>query len=467
MSGNGTLKANGKEEEGGAAAKVADTAMGHASGEQGGTTRPQFDDEDRRLPAALQATAHIAPLAAVGFTLLAYLAFEARFENNPLGGDLAVFAGALAAGLLWLACALLYRPHTTAKSADRRNYGLISERLTRLQSRIDTAPRKPCNGLREATYKRARAGARKETERVEQQLDRGSGMIWVTGLGYIALWHRVHSAERALIKLEDCSDAMAGAMHDETRLRNSNMQNKDVLLRRLNCAVAALDESKTCKTCQCLGHLEEVGNCHPTDTARKAELTHAKAFITLSDVRDQINTFRDDSWEGIVHARKRLIETSLVLAFTAYALLGIAIVAEAPAETIRWAAVYFLVGAIVGLFARARAEWDADTAVDDFGLSFARLIYTPWFSGLAAVGGVLIVSVLDSQLLNDGTNSSLLDIFSNSPSLLIIAAVFGLTPDLMIRRLSQQAETYKKDLQSTVVSQSTNDRPLTRKEERS
>lgn len=80
---------------------------------------------------------------------------------------------------------------------------------------------------------------------------------------------------------------------------------------------------------------------------------------------------------------------------------------------------------------------------------------------------MLITSVLDKQLLNDGSNSGLVDIFSSSPSLLIVAAAFGLTSDLIVRRLSQQVETYKKDLQSTVVSQSTNDRPLTRQVERS
>ncbi len=121
-----------------------------------------------------------------------------------------------------------------------------------------------------------------------------------------------------------------------------------------------------------------------------------------------------------------------------------------------WVTVYFLVGAIAGFFARLQAEWTTDTAVDDFGLSTARLVHIPWISGLAAVGGVLITSVLDNQLMDNIVSDSTLNgIFNSSPALLIVAAIFGLTPDLIIRRLTQQAERYKEDLQSTQASRST------------
>ncbi len=90
-------------------------------------------------------------------------------------------------------------------------------------------------------------------------------------------------------------------------------------------------------------------------------------------------------------------------------------------------------------------------ATDDFGLSTARLIHIPWLSGLAAVGGVLITSILDdNQFINNvGSTSTLSELFKSSPALLVVAAVFGLTPDLIIRRLTQQADKYKEDLQST------------------
>ena len=175
-------------------------------------------------------------------------------------------------------------------------------------------------------------------------------------------------------------------------------------------------------------------------------------------MRYEINYFRDNVWEGIVHARNRLAETSVVLGIAAYALLALAIFANTPNKIIIWVVTYFLVGAIIGLFARAQGEWNANTAVDDFGLSTARLIHTPWLSGLAAVGGVLVTSILDSQLLNNGSDTSTLaDVFKERPSLLLVAAVFGLTPDLIIRRLTQQVDKYEEDLQSTQSSQSEED----------
>jgi cobalamin biosynthesis protein CobD/CbiB len=74
---------------------------------------------------------------------------------------------------------------------------------------------------------------------------------------------------------------------------------------------------------------------------------------------------------------------------------------------------------------------------------------------LAAVGGVLLTSVIDAQYA--GTEEGfqqLVAIFDNRPVLLVVAAVFGLAPDLIIRRLQQQVDKYKGDLQSTQSSQS-------------
>jgi hypothetical protein len=83
----------------------------------------------------------------------------------------------------------------------------------------------------------------------------------------------------------------------------------------------------------------------------------------------------------------------------------------------------------------------------------------PWLAGLVAVGGVLVTAVLGPQLVpagESGTAPALTAIFNGgNTSLLRVAAVFGLTPDLIIRRLEQQTEKYKADLESTQPTQST------------
>jgi len=199
-----------------------------------------------------------------------------------------------------------------------------------------------------------------------------------------------------------------------------------------------------------------------SDEQRSAAENREKALTILSEVRHEINYFRDSVWEGIINARNRLADTSAVLGFAAYSLLALAIFMNVHYSTIVWTVVYFLVGALAGLFARSQSEWTTDTAVDDFGLSTTRLLHVHWLSGLAAVGGVLVTSLADALVSTTAQgNSELSEIFGSQPFLLIVAAVFGLTPDLLIRRLTQQADKYKEDLQSTQSSQRIESAPST------
>jgi len=426
---------------------------------------------DHTCHAALRATAAVFPIVATLGTILAYIALEEHTEiKTVVVSACAIAAGTTVAIFAWIAVAIFHRSSITPQHADFRNFSLISERLDQVKSRLDDALRKdfeqqqnPEGTVEMDAYNKAYTQALRECEKIERSLKR-KGMPWVTGLGYIELWHRIHRAEEALIRVESCSAALEGAMRDEARLVGSNMVNRDSLLERLRGAVAILDDPKTSEQLSYLSELEDTRH-NKSNRAKLAKLRkkvatpedRVKAMVILSELQHEINTFRDDVWEGLVNARNRLANTSVALGLSAYILLGLAILAGADYQTIVWATVWFLVGAIVGLFARSQAEWSSDTAVDDFGLSTARLFHIPWLSGLAAVGGVMIASVIDSQLMSSGGASGgpLSTIFVDKPSLLFIAAFFGLAPDLIIRRLSQQAEQYKGDLQSTLSSQST------------
>lgn len=378
--------------------------------------------------------------------------------------------------LTWCTLAVVYRPYTKACCVNRRNYNMIREKLGRLKTYAwharNTADHggsqqspnvDPGNGILKAIRGQALARVEHEIKEIEGGLG-GQGMPWVTGLGYIELWHRVHRAEEALITVEPYPEALAGAMRDESRLTNATIANKDDLLERLRCAVAVLDDSA--ETCERLTYLrqdpsrpagQECSLAAPA-TRTKSE-NRAKALNILSVVRYEINYFRDTVWEGIVNARNQLVQTSVLLGFAAYTLLALAIFSDAPHNTVTWVFGYFLIGAVTGLFARAQAEWTAETAVDDFGLATARLLQVPWLSGLAAVGGVLLTSVIDGSFAENQSVHELVAIFDSRPILFIIAAVFGLTPDLLIRRLQQQVDKYKDDLQSTQSSQSSADAP--------
>lgn len=413
--------------------------------------------------AALRATAPLAPVAAVVFTVFAHVLFGVTEAPAKLGetswyavalGAIAVVSGAVAAGLVWYVLSSFGERYTAASNANLRNYNLLHEELCRLRTRIGHA-----GADADIAASRAYSLARRECDEIARGLE-SRGMPWVTGLGYVEMWHRVHRAEEALILLEPHADALAGAMRDELRLVDSTIKNKDLLLQRLGYAAEMLDPAGA------RGYLAEPAS-KPAEEERRSRMFPATrgngrsspeekemALKVLSEVRCEINNFRDDAWEAIVHARNRLLDSSVFLGFAAYLLLGLAVFMNVGHSTTVWVVAYFLVGALAGLFSRSQAEWTSNKAVDDFGLSTARLIHIPWLSGLAGVGGVLVTSVADALVTDAKSSSDLVAIFDGTPALLIVAAIFGLTPDLLTQRLRQQDEAHKKDLQSTQTSQS-------------
>jgi hypothetical protein len=216
------------------------------------------------------------------------------------------------------------------------------------------------------------------------------------------------------------------------------------------------------------------------------QITAQQARSILRAVRCSINTFRDSRWAGLVRARNRLMKTGLITVSIAYVLLCVPVIIGAPPETIVAAGVFYLVGALVGLFSRLRTEAMADNAIEDYGLTTTRLLYTPLFCGLAAVGGVLVINLLP-LLLNrlapvaegsPAAANAAADTFRTIPldaifSLrqnvigLVIAAVFGLTPGLLVDRLMRVADQYKADLRSSEASGSANTQPSPARQPRS
>ena len=444
--------------------------------------------------AALKLTSPLLPVMAVVLTALTYITLGEPPDRTLVlvglsinEGVLASFVGLVLALAVWVAISFPARKRATAKESSPPNYHQITEALDSLKYKVESVcPNADStttvdNGLDEVSKREAYAEVEGEIREIEKRLQDGD-TTWVTGAGYIELWHRIHRAQEAMIKLEPPSEVAEGAMRDDERLRDANIANRERLLDRLRSAVAVFEAPEA------NGYLRYLPECKEYDDIRKlgtlngdagtldadaknlrteviadAEAIKKKlrpeAIAILVETRYEVNRFRDNSWEGIVNARNQLLDTSMNLGLMTYALLVFTLVMAPESNAILWATIYFLVGAITALFARARIEWSTASAVDDFGLTRARLLHLPWLAGLAAVGGVLVTAVLGPQLVPtsaSGTAPALADVFNGgNTSLLLIAAVFGLTPDLIIRRLEQQTEKYKADLESTQSTQST------------
>lgn len=129
----------------------------------------------------------------------------------------------------------------------------------------------------------------------------------------------------------------------------------------------------------------------------------AQARAVLRDVRCAINEFRDGRWNGLIVARNRLIATMIFTGMTAYMLLAIAIIRGVQRPAITAASTFYLVGATIGLLNQLRSASQNDTAVEDYGLTTARLITMPLFCGLAAIGGVALMAM--PQMANSSSSN--------------------------------------------------------------
>ena len=313
-------------------------------------------------------------------------------------------------------------------------------------------------------------------------------------MGYVNAWNWLHRTEEALIEIEPIEMVVSGAYHDYMAISNSKMDNSKDLLTNLADATKKLDpkfasvfaaSSLSSGESEVLGEIEQGVNkieqgVHQIATKLGVQLSdsddqttnaekitsstpgaEANARVTLHEIRRALNEFRDNQRLGIVSIRNQLMASIFVTGFVTYALLCTVVLATVhpnsvvqPERTaILAAVVFYIVGAMAGLFGRIYSQSKASAGGDDYGLSLVRLISTPLISGLAGIGGAFLYSMLILQVI-PGSSISLLSIFNiNRLDYLIAAAVFGYAPNLLMRGL--QSNKYVSALQSSQTSRST------------
>jgi uncharacterized membrane protein YqjE len=266
----------------------------------------------------------------------------------------------------------------------------------------------------------------------------------------VAIRESVHRAEEALVELETDDAAIRGALRDRECLRGSRIANATGLLSDLEVACRQLGGGKYFPTRRNEANVE---------TADAEEKRLARAALTA--IRRSINEFRDSRRAGLLRARNNLAVTVIFTGLTTLTLLALALLTTGDANDekqrrteVAVAATFYLIGAVVGLFRQLRAASAADAVIEeDYGLSHVRLIQIPLFSGLAAVGGVVLTRLLielnlDSESAQMPSFEEILS-FRQNPLGLIAAAVFGLTPTLLVSSLQRRAEQWKEDLQTS------------------
>jgi hypothetical protein len=289
--------------------------------------------------------------------------------------------------------------------------------------------------------------------------------MWASG--YINVWRLIHRIDEALIEIIPTEEVIRDALHDEMSIIGSKLDNRDDLLNNLRLAVKTFDEQaavylhqqppeqgssadhvhrlpgglKTGRVDQQSQHQSGNQGNHKKKPVTPFE-SQARARAIIREVRFSLHQFRDDRWEKLIRVRNHLMRTTFLTGLALYLLAAFAIILPQELSPVLEAAtIFYLVGGIVSLFGRLYDQSKTDSSIDDFRLATARLMAAPVFSGLAAVGGVLIVMKLTITPGSDKFELNLANI--------IVAAVFGLTPSLFVTTFQKQADQYKADLKST------------------
>jgi hypothetical protein len=271
----------------------------------------------------------------------------------------------------------------------------------------------------------------------------GSALRWAAASGYTSVWRELHRAEEAVLAAELRESLYAEAVDDEARLMRSRVDEKEKLLGELRRILG--DEKR------------------PRPRAAVAmDLDTPEGRALMRKIRFVLNSYRDDLFQRFVRIRNGMFATLVYVGLVFDGLLALTVVAvpERHDDAIAVGLAYFLVGALVGLFAELYgASKGQRGAVHDYGLALVRLLTIPVLSGIAAVLGVVLTRAGSSS--NGSVTLDQIFSLQNYPLGIVVAAVFGLTPGLLLERLRTQTNEYKEELMKSAagtprVSASTN-----------
>lgn len=324
----------------------------------------------------------------------------------------------------------------------------IIERQRKLAADIESANADSLKGsCQEAAYKEAK----EYNSLLEKQMKKS--LSWNFASRYLKLLRILHRAEQTTLALLPLEAVLVEARLDQARLQGSTIPKSAGLLAWLGQAIAYLEEHVAKSPPSAAPAKGATPESPPNPSGGKDAAqspcgpvkTEQQARAVVRAVRYVIDEDRDDTRDNLVRARDQLNGTIMLTALATYFLLGLVTVTGVEPHFLLGATVYYLVGALSGLINLLNLQARAESAGKDYGLSIVHLALTPLLSGLAAVGGVLITATtVSNKSLGAVFDLTKLDVAS-----LIVAAVFGLTPGLLIGRLQQQTEPYQRGLQSS------------------
>lgn len=366
--------------------------------------------------------------------------------------------------VVWLLVALLTNSLATAEKSKLADYEIARGDLEVMKAQFHAALSRLT--AEEASQNPMIAEISRNLHQIKTMLQ-SSGLTWVLRTGYIRLWDRINKVKEAMIDMLPTALVIEDAHHAILRLHGSDIAESPQYIQQLQDAISALQSSLDAS--QLLLHqTQALRNPHtpsPTKalisehevdlscsfTARPAKEQEARS--TIRQIQCFLHQYRSERWASLVRARNQLLGTTLLASVLLSLVLDFALLAPTPVEkeTLVYASVCYLVGAVVGLFSRLLNEVhpkDAEIAhLDDYGLTGARILATPFLSGLAALAGVpLAVIVLEVVQKQNPVDLANCYNFFLTPQTLLYAAAFGYIPSTLISVLKRQAQKVQGEL---------------------
>lgn len=437
------------------------------------------------------------PLLAASLTLLGY------FLLPSLSAPMYVITtfpllGLIITIIVWLLLAWLCMPLATARGGKLSDYETFQGDLNVLKAQFEAVkPKTPEDAATSATLMEPEKAAKhnqatepgkaRETviayiqsnlDEIDDMIQR-KGMTWVLRTGYITLWDRINKADEAMIDVLPIQQVIEAANYDMLRLNGSDVPGHEDLLKRLATAITTLSSEL---------HRSEQSSEQHQDTNVQQSMVPAKSAIeppgsiksdqqearsNIRQVKSALHKFTIERWDPLIRARNELMGTAFLTSVLTYIIVVVAMLVGIQKINMVHLIVFYLLGAVVGLFSRLVGELQTkDTAIshtDDYGLTWARILVTPWLSGLAALIGVLLATMLSIVLattLSHGTTNqqsfpTLGTIYNYSmyPQNLVLAAIFGFLPSLAVGLLKQQANKIQSQINSSSPGQTSSSSP--------
>ena len=407
-------------------------------------------------------------LAALLTVIIYYSPLPSSSPIQWLGpSDIVIILGLISTFILWLLLALLCRRFATAKRGRPSAYDLLKTEYTVLKNRLDAADQAAQEGGQSATHKVqenvelikageiARADIRSNLRDFVTTLNR-DGLSWVLYTGYVSMWDRLNKAGEAMIDLLPTQTIIEGAIYDKLRLHKSAVPEWENLEKNLDNDINFLlshenEKVKNGKEGDAEAHQGGAAGKPKASQDKEKPKSKNEAIGDIRNTRSAINKYNNERWGQLVRARNRLLGIAFLAAFFIYFILVIALlvplvpISASRPNIIENAIVFFLVGAIVGLFYRLYSEWSVKDTVseeDDYGLTMARVIVIPLVSGLAALVGILLLT---------SATGSINDIYKFSLENLVFAAVLGFAPNTVFDKLTAKQKEIQKQINSTSV----------------